>query len=222
LEELNQPAGRPVVRVWVVEDQPEIRNSLAALIGGTPCFECAGSFGSMEAAIRAMTGQPPDVALCDIGLPGMSGIEGIRRIHEKWPQTSPVMLTVYDDDDRILEALCAGANGYLLKNTPPARLLEAILDSASGGSPMSPEVARRVVELFRRVQPPPRADYQLTPHELRILNLLVRGENYKTAAAQLGVSVNTISYHIRHIYEKLHVHSRTGAVAKALQSGLFR
>jgi DNA-binding NarL/FixJ family response regulator len=212
----------PETRVWIVEDQPEIRNSLAALIGGSPGFECAGSFGSMEAVLAQGTAEPPHVALVDIGLPGISGIEGIRRIRERWPAVSPVVLTVYDDDERILEALCAGANGYLLKNTAPPRLLEAIRDSASGGSPMSPEVARRVVELFRRVQPPPQADYQLTPHELRILNLLVRGENYKTTAVKLGVSVNTISYHVRHIYEKLHVHSRSEAVAKALQNGLLR
>lgn len=211
-----------VTRVWIVEDQPDIRNSLTALIGGSPGFACTGSFASMEAAVGQGTPEPPHVALVDIGLPGMSGIEGIRRIRERWPLLSPLVLTVYDDDDRILEALCAGANGYLLKNTSPIRLLEAIRESASGGSPMSPEVARRVVELFRRVQPPPQADYQLTPHELRILNLLVRGENYKTAAVKLGVSVNTISYHVRHIYEKLHVHSRSEAVAKALQNGLLR
>ncbi len=211
-----------VTRVWVIEDQPEIRNSLTALIGDTPGFECAGSFGSMEDALGPLTEEPPHVALIDIGLPGMNGIEGIRRIHDRWPSVSSVMLTVYDDDERILEALCAGANGYLLKNTPAVRLLEAIRDTATGGSPMSPEVARRVVELFRRVQPPPQADYRLTPHEVRILNLLVRGENYKTAAVKMSVSVNTISYHVRHIYEKLHVHSRSEAVAKALQSGLFR
>jgi DNA-binding NarL/FixJ family response regulator len=210
-----------VTRVWIVEDQTEIRNSLTALIAGSPGFHCAGSFGSMEGAL-GQSAEPPHVALVDIGLPGLSGIEGIRRIRERWPLVSPLVLTVYDDDDRILEALCAGANGYLLKNTSPIRLLDAIRESASGGSPMSPEVARRVVELFRRVQPPPQADYQLTPHELRILNLLVRGENYKTAAVKLGVSVNTISYHVRHIYEKLHVHSRSEAVAKALQNGLLR
>ncbi len=211
-----------VTRVWIVEDQPEIRNSLTALIAGTPGFECAGSFGSMEAALAQSSAAPPHVALIDIGLPGMNGIEGTRRIRDRWPAVSPLVLTVYDDDERILEALCAGANGYLLKNTPPVRLLEAIRDSAAGGSPMSPEVARRVVELFRRVQPPPKADYQLTPHEVRILNLLVHGENYKTAAVKLGVSVNTVSYHVRHIYDKLHVHSRSEAVAKALQSGLLR
>jgi DNA-binding NarL/FixJ family response regulator len=176
----------------------------------------------MEAALAQSGADPPHVALIDIGLPGMTGIEGIRRIHCRWPEVSLVTLTVYDDDARILEALCAGATGYLLKNTPAGRLQDAIRDSASGGSPMSPEVARRVIELFRRVQPPPQADYQLTPHEMRILNLLVRGENYKTAAVTLGVSVNTISYHVRHIYEKLHVHSRAEAVTKALRGGLIR
>jgi DNA-binding NarL/FixJ family response regulator len=211
-----------VTRVWVIEDQAEIRKSLAALIGGTPGFACTGSFGSMEAALLHLDNDPPQVALVDIGLPGMTGIEGIRRIQEKSPATSLVVLTVYDDDTRILEAICAGANGYLLKNTPPVRLLEAVRDSAAGGSPMSPEVARRVIELFRRVQPPEQAGYRLTPHEVRILNLLVRGENCKTAALKMGVSVNTISYHVRHIYEKLHVHSRTEAVAKALRAGLFR
>jgi DNA-binding NarL/FixJ family response regulator len=132
------------------------------------------------------------------------------------------MLTVHDDDERIMSALCAGATGHLLKNTPATRLIEAIRDSATGGSPMSPEVAQRVIELFRNVQPPAAADYSLTPHELRILNLLVQGENYKTTAAKLGVSIHTISFHVRRIYEKLHVHSRTEAVAKALRSRLFK
>ncbi len=211
-----------VIRVWLVEDQHGIRNSLTALVSATPGFECSGSFGSMEAALEALAGQPPHVALVDIGLPGMSGIEGVRRLRDFRPEICSLILTVYDDDDRIMEALCAGANGYLLKDTPPVRLLEAIRDSAAGGSPMSPEVARRVVELFRRVQPPPKADYQLTPHEARILNLLVRGETCKTAAGKLGVTVNTISYHVRHIYEKLHVHSRSEVVARALQRGLVR
>lgn len=206
----------------MVEDQQGIRNSLTALISGTPGFECSGSYGSMEAALGALGDEPPQVALVDIGLPGMSGIQGIRRMRELRPAICPLILTVYDDDDRIMEALCAGANGYLLKDTPPVRLLDAIRDAAAGGSPMSPEVARRVVELFRRVQPPPQADYQLTPHELRILNLLVRGETCKTAAGKLGVSVNTISYHVRHIYEKLQVHSRSEVVAQALQRRLVR
>jgi DNA-binding NarL/FixJ family response regulator len=132
------------------------------------------------------------------------------------------MLTVYDDDERIFDALCAGASGYLLKKTAPARLLESLREAAAGGSPMSPEVARRVIALFREVRPPAQADYDLTPHERRLLGMLVEGHNYKTAAAELGVSVNTVSFHVRHVYQKLQVHSRSEAVAKALRERIVR
>ena len=130
------------------------------------------------------------------------------------------MLTVYDDDERIFDALCAGASGYLLKKTPPDRLLESLKEAVSGGSPMSPEVARRVIVLFRDIRPPERADYELTHHELRLLKLLVEGHNYKTAASELNVSINTISFHMKRIYEKLQVHSKSEAVAKALRDRL--
>jgi DNA-binding NarL/FixJ family response regulator len=132
------------------------------------------------------------------------------------------MLSVYDDDDRIFEALCAGACGYLLKKTPPVRLIENLKEAVTGGSPMSPEVARRVITLFRDFHPPERADYQLTPHETRLLKLLVEGHNYKTAAFELNVSINTISFHMKRIYEKLQVHSKSEAVAKALQHRLIK
>jgi DNA-binding NarL/FixJ family response regulator len=130
------------------------------------------------------------------------------------------MLTVYDDDERIFDAMCAGASGYLLKKTPPFRLLESLREVASGGAPMSPEVAKRVIALFREIRPPDRAAYELTPHETRLLKLLVQGHNYKTAAAELGVTVHTVSFHLRSIYEKLQVHSKSEAVAKALQNRL--
>jgi len=162
------------------------------------------------------------VALVDIGLPGMSGIDGIRILHERHPSLLLLALTVYDDDDRIFEALCAGACGYLLKKTPPARLLESVAEAVAGGSPMSPEIARRVVFLFRELRPPDKADYQLTPHETRLLKLLVDGHNYNTAAAQIGVSVNTVAFHMRRIYDKLQVHSKSQAVSKALRNNLFR
>lgn len=125
------------------------------------------------------------------------------------------------DDERIFDALCAGACGYLLKKTPPARLLESLREAVAGGSPMSPEVARRVIALFRDIRPPERADYELTPHETRLLKLLVEGHNYKTAAVELCVSVNTVSFHMRRIYEKLQVHSKSEAVAKALRNRLI-
>jgi DNA-binding NarL/FixJ family response regulator len=158
--------------------------------------------------------------LADIDLPGMSGIEGIGQLTGRWPSLNALMLTVHDDDQRILNALCAGANGYLLKGTAPARLLECLKEAAEGGAPMSPEVARRVVEVFRK-RPPQKAEFDLTPHEMRVLKLLVSGENYKTAAAKMGVTAHAVSFHVRRIYEKLHVHSRSDAVAKALRSGLF-
>lgn len=208
------------IKVAIVEDRREIREGLAMLISGTEGYRCTGSFRSMEDALPRIGADLPDVVLCDIGLPGMSGIEGMRILKERYPNLLLLMLTVYDDDERIFDALCAGACGYLLKKTPPARLLESLKEVATGGSPMSPEVARRVIALFRDIRPPERADYELTPHETRLLKLLVEGHNYKTAASELNVSVNTVSFHMRHIYEKLQVHSKSEAVAKALRDRL--
>jgi DNA-binding NarL/FixJ family response regulator len=216
--EANVPVSKDMpVKVAIIEDRREIRDGLTMLIDGTDGFHCTGSYRSMEEALSKIGSDVPDVALCDIGLPGMSGIEGMQILKERFPNLLLLMLTVYDDDERIFDALCAGACGYLLKKTPPARLLEALTDAVNGGSPMSPEVARRVITLFRDIRPPERADYQLTPHEVRILKLLVEGHNYKTAAFELNVSINTISFHMRHIYEKLQVHSKSEAVAKALR-----
>ncbi len=191
------------------------------LIHGTEGFHCTASYRSMEDALAGIGDELPDVALVDIGLPGMSGIEGIRLLKERYPSIQSLMLTVYDDDERIFDAICAGANGYLLKKTPPTRLLQSLQEAVEGGSPMSPEIARRVIELFRGAPPPVKTDYELTPHETRILGLLVEGHNYKTAASELNVSVNTVAFHIKHIYEKLQVHSKSEAVAKALRSGLL-
>jgi DNA-binding NarL/FixJ family response regulator len=216
---MNAPAGLKVV---IIEDQPKIREGLRALIDGTEGYRCVAGFGSMEEALPKIGYALPDVLLVDIGLPGMSGIEGIRRLKEKHPDIAVLMLTVYNDDLRIFDALCAGASGYLLKSTAPARLLESLQEVMDGGSPMSPEVARRVVSLFREVRPPERADYQLTPHEVRILKLLVEGHNYKTAAAEMGVSINTIRFHMRSIYGKLQVHSKSEAVSKALRNRIIR
>jgi len=210
-----------VVRAAIIEDQREIREGLADLIDTTDGYRCTGSYASMEAALARIGAELPDVVLVDIGLPGMSGIEGIGILKQRFPSLQLVMLTIYDDDERIFEALCAGATGYLLKKTPSAKLLEGIRESVEGGSPMSPEVARKVVRLFRDVRPPKKADYDLTPHEMRILGMLVEGHNYKTAAAELGVSVNTIAFHMKRIYEKLQVHSKSEAVAKALRNGLI-
>jgi DNA-binding NarL/FixJ family response regulator len=209
------------IRVVIIEDQRRIREGLEALIGGTEGYACTGAFRSMEEALARPWSDIPDVALVDIGLPGISGIEGIRVLREKYASTVPVVLTVYEDDERIFEALCAGACGYLLKKTTPARLLEYLKDVISGGSAISPEVARRVIDLFRSIRPPEKADYNLTPHEMRLLQLLMEGHNYKTAAAAMGVSFNTIAFHMKNVYQKLHVHSKSEAVAKALRNKLI-
>jgi DNA-binding NarL/FixJ family response regulator len=216
---LDGPQSR-VIKVTIIEDRREIREALTMLINGTQGFRCSGSFRTMEEAIERISHDLPDVVLADIGLPGMSGIEGIAILKERYPDLLLLMLSVYEDDERIFDALCAGACGYLLKRTSPARLLESLKEAVEGGAPMSPEVARRVVALFRDFRPPEKADYQLTPHETRLLKLLVKGHNYKTAAAELGVSINTIAFHMKHVYEKLQVHSKSEAVAKALLSRL--
>ena len=214
----DTPASTPTstIKVAIIEDQRDIRECLTFLINGTEGFRCTGSYRSMEEALEKIGFELPDVALSDIGLPGMNGIEGIKVLKERYPNLLMLMLTVYNDDERIFDAMCAGASGYLLKKTPPARLLESLKEAVGGGAPMSPEVARRVISLFREIRPPERADYELTPHETRLLKLFVEGHNYKTAAAELGVSVNTVNFHVRSIYEKLQVHTRSEAVVKAL------
>ena len=215
-------AGTAALKVGIIEDQSKIREGLRSLIDGTDGYRCVCSFGSMEEALAKIDRELPDVLLLDIGLPGMSGIEGIQRIKDLHPGLSVLMLTVYDDDQRIFDALCAGASGYLLKKTPPARLLESLQEVMGGGAPMSPDVARRVVALFREIRPPAGDGHQLTPHEIRILKLLVEGYNYKTAADELDVSINTIRFHMRSIYEKLQVHSKSEAVSKALRHRIVR
>ena len=215
-----ETAPTNIIKTAVVEDMREIREGLATLINFTEGFRCTGGYRSMEEAIHRLNGDKPDVLLSDIGLPGMTGIEGVKILKEKYPEMTILMLTVYDDDERIFDALCAGASGYLLKRTSPAKIIENIKEAVSGGAPMSPEVAARVIKLFRDVRPPERVEYDLTPHETRLLKLLVEGYNYTTAAKELGVSYNTIKFHMRHVYEKLQVHSKSEAVAKALQNRL--
>jgi DNA-binding NarL/FixJ family response regulator len=210
------------LKVAIIEDQAQIREGLRILIDGTPGYKCIAACGAVEEALLQFARQAPDVALVDIGLPCVSGIEGTRMLKRHYPGVQSLILTVYDDDERIFEALCAGAVGYLLKNTPPSRLVEAIREVANGGAPISPEIARRVIALFQKVHRASDSEEELTPHEMRILKLLVDGYNYKTAASVLNVSVNTVSFHVRRIYEKLQVHSKSEAVAKALRTHLIR
>lgn len=213
---------KKTINVVIIEDERDIREGLGMLINYTDGFQCSGKYGSVEDALAALRRRAPDIVLSDIGLPGMDGIEGVRRIKEMYPQMTILMLSVYEDNERIFEALCAGASGYLLKKTPPAKIVESLREAVSGGAPMSPEVARKVITLFRDFSPPAKVDYDLSPHEIRLLKLLVEGHSYKTAAARLNVTTNTISFHLKNIYEKLQVHSKSEAVAKALQHRLIK
>src|SRR5215213_2869410 len=215
-------AEEKTINVVIIEDERDIREGLGMLINYTDGFECNGKYGSMEEALAGIRHRTPDIVLSDIGLPGMDGIDGVRLIKEKFPEMTILMLSVYQDDDRIFHALCAGAGGYLLKKTPPAKILESLREAVAGGAPMSPEVARKVITIFRDFSPPEKVEYDLTPHEIRILKLLVEGHSYKTAAARLNVTPSTISFHLKNIYEKLQVHSKSEAVAKALQYRLIK
>lgn len=217
---MTPPVVPQLITVVTIDDQREIREGLAVLIDATAGFKCVGRFRSIEDALAGIGPAGPDVALVDLGLPGMSGIEGIKVLKERYPGLAPLVLTVYGDDRRIFAALCAGACGYLLKKTPPARLLESLREAVEGGSPMSPEVARRVITLFREIRPPDDAEYDLTAHETRLLRMLVEGHSYKSAAKEFGVTTHAISFHMRRVYEKLQVHSKSEAVAKALKNRL--
>ena len=208
------------ISVTLIEDERDVREGLTVLINGSPGFRCTAAFRTMEDALRSIGNGVPDVVLTDIGLPGMSGVEGTRILKERYPNLPIVALTVYDDDEDVFAALCAGASGYLLKNTPPARLLESLKEVASGGAPMSPEVAHRVISLFREFRPPERAAHDLTQQETELLKLIVDGHTYKTAAYKLDISISTVSFHLQNIYIKLQVHSKSEAVAKALRERL--
>ena len=215
-----QTSASPLLRVVLIEDVRDVREGLNALINGTAGFRCVAAYGSMEVALARIENEKPDIILTDLGLPGMSGVEGIERLRKIFPETPILTLTIYDNDEQIFNALCNGANGYLLKNTPPARLLEALQEAVDGGAPMSPTIAARVVNLFRTFRPPAHADYHLTLQETELLKLLIEGHHKKTAAREMKISVHTVSFHLKNIYEKLQVHSKTEAVAKALREKL--
>jgi len=207
------------LKVLVVEDDRRMRESLRALIDGTPGYCCVDAVGSVEHALRWRITELPDVILLDIHLPGVSGSQGVREIRERFPAAAPIMLTAFDDDELVFEALCNGAQGYLLKKTPPARLLDHIAEAQTGGSPMSAGIARKVVaRLQRGVAPRPPA--ALAPQETKLLELLARGRSYQAAAAEMDISINTVRNYVRGIYAKLEVHSKAEAVSRGLRSGL--
>jgi DNA-binding NarL/FixJ family response regulator len=209
------------IRVAIVEDDRPTREALALLINGTPGYCCDQAYRSVEQGIESIRGSGPDVILLDIHLPGTLGSEGVKLFRDKFPSTQVLMLTIYEEQDKVFESICNGACGYLLKKTPPARLLEAIREAHEGGSPMSPPIARKVVTLFQKTGPPSHIDQSLTPQEVRLLRLLADGYSYQSAAQKLNISTNTIRNYIRSIYDKLHVHSKSEAVGKALRSGII-
>src|SRR4051794_23866985 len=209
------------IRVAIVEDDRIAREGLRMLVDGTPGYRCDAAFGSLEAALVARGGEPPDVVLLDIKLPGRPGSEGVGALRERWPRAAVLMLTAFTDEDKVFESLCNGAVGYLLKSTPPARILEAVREARDGGAPMSPEIARKVVELFRRNTPPAALEEALAPQEIHLLRLLAEGCSYQVAGNQLGITINTVRNYIRNVYEKLQVHTKSAAVSKAMRAGLL-
>lgn len=210
----SPPATHLPVRIAIVEDDPEVRRGLRLLVNDCGTCACVADFGTAEEALAGLAVVEADVVLMDIQLPGMSGIECIRVLKRRVPHLQILMLTVFEDPDRIFQSLAAGASGYLLKQTPPSRLLEGIVELHRGGSPMSAPIARRLVEVFRENRSDHDAIAVLSPRERGVLELLAKGFLYKEIAAKLGLSVETVRTHIHSIYEKLHVQTRTEAVMK--------
>ncbi|MBU0558692.1 MAG: response regulator transcription factor [Bacteroidetes bacterium] len=212
-----------MINVSIVEDNNTIREGLAALIRGTDNYSCVAAYSNCELFLKELKSKHSDVVLMDIGLPGMNGIEGVKKAKQIEPDLNILMLTIYEENSVVFEALCAGACGYLVKKTPPSRLLEAIKDAYDGGSPMSSHIARQVIMVFQKNSNLTQSDenYNLSDRETNVLKLLAEGNNYQEIADSLFISVDTVRHHIRNVYKKLHVHSQSEAVAKAIRKGLI-
>jgi DNA-binding NarL/FixJ family response regulator len=205
------------INVSIVEDSRGTRESLRELLGRAPGVRCVGAHANGEEALRQIPAENPDVVLMDINLPGMSGIECVAQLRERLPKTQVLMLTTYEESDLIFDSLRSGAKGYLLKNMPPAEIVQAVEQVHSGGAPMSMQIARRVVDHFQQIKRPSSEMEQLTRREQEILALLAKGFLYKEIADQLGITLSTVRAHLHTVYEKLHVQSRTEAVVKFLK-----
>ncbi|MFL6305457.1 MAG: response regulator [Candidatus Sulfotelmatobacter sp.] len=219
-----EPMAAGTIRVSIIDDDRALTDGLSQIIGQAENFVCSSSFSSVEQAIPVLRKQPPDVLLLDIELPGMDGDEAVRVFRNLCPHTHILMLTIFADRKRIFESICNGASGYLLKSTPSRTLLEGIRSTASGGCPLSPEIARQIVDLFQHKT----ARFKISEsaalgtQEIRLLTLLAEGYSYVSAAEKMNISVNTVRNYVRSVYEKLHVHSKSGAVSKAIREGLIR
>jgi DNA-binding NarL/FixJ family response regulator len=206
------------IKIVVYEDNPDLRESLSVLLRGSMGFELVGAFVNCENVESQVNLYKPDVVLMDIDMPVANGINGLKTIKRIAPQVNVLMFTVFDDNENIFEAICSGAVGYMLKRTPPTKLLEAIIDAHHGGAPMTSSIARKVLQMLPQQQPrvADNVSYKLTERETEILNLLVKGNSYKMIADKCGITMDTVRSHIKKIYDKLHVHSQTEAVAKAI------
>ncbi|RJP65067.1 MAG: DNA-binding response regulator [Ignavibacteriales bacterium] len=211
-----------MIEIIIVEDNNRIREGLSVLLDGTDGFKCRGVYSNCEAMLEKIGDSEPDIVLMDIGLPGMSGIEGIKILKKLYPDVQILVLTIHEEDDLVFEALCAGACGYLLKQTSPARLVEAIREAYEGGAPMSSHIARKVVAFFQEKKNNNGTNaYNLTLREMEVLKSLVEGRSCKAIADSLFISIETVRFHFRNIYNKLHVHTQAEAVAKALKEGII-
>lgn len=211
----------PPVSVWLIEDNHTFRNTVARALSRVEGLECSQHFANAEDAIDAMLGGGvPDVILLDVELPGQNGIEAVQKIKSLSPSTRVVMLTVFDDHEKVFRAICAGASGYLLKTSPVERIVQSIHEALSGGAPMTPRVASAVLQMFSKMAQP-KQDYGLTQREQKILELMTTGLLKKEIADSLSLSYHTVDTHLRNIYTKLHVHNRSGAVGKAIKERLF-
>lgn len=218
---MSKTAKKAPINVWVIEDNETLRKTVARVLGKQKDMDCSHQFDRCEDAFTVLlAGERPQVILLDLGLPGMNGVEGIKRIKASLPEIEILVFSVFDDNDRVFNAICAGASGYLLKTSSMTEIPEAIREVFAGGAPMNARIARRVLEMFSKVAPSNK-DYGLTVRETEVLDQMVEGLTKKEIADRLDLSFHTVDKHIRGIYSKLHVNTMTGAVAKALKEGLL-
>jgi DNA-binding NarL/FixJ family response regulator len=204
-------------KVVIFEDNKALRDSLYMLVDGSPGFTCTGSFANCRKVIKDIESSEPDVVLMDIDMPGISGIEAVQLIKKQFPHIQILMQTVFEEDDKIFASICAGASGYLLKKTPPVKILDAIKETAEGGAPMTPSVAAKVLQMFQKQSISTPVEFiDLSEREKEVLKHLVTGDSYKMIAAACYISIDTVKTHIKSIYQKLHVNSKSEAVAKAI------